>query len=96
MTGNTFDHNQRDIFVQTLEFPGGFSTEETTIDLVFADNTYIGHHRTDVEVNFQSDGIPVYAANTSVIVLDVDGVFPNPAEVDLGPVENGNEYLLKP
>lgn len=96
VSGNTFDHNQYDILVAPLGYPSGVSTEQTLIDLTVTDNAFLSHPG-EVVVDFKTEAgeaPPQWAANSSVLVVDEDGAFPDSEGVDLGPAENGNEYLL--
>jgi len=94
--GNVFQDNARGVAVWAVHGPNGFSTEPTLLGLDFHDNAYVDNHQFDVDVNFRAPAWAgnYYAANTWIIVADSDGAFPDPADVDPGPAESGNEYEL--
>lgn len=86
------------VAVWAVHGSNGFSTEPTLLGLDFHDNVYVDNSLLDVDVNFRAPAWAgnYFAANSAIMVADPDGVFPDPVNVELGPVENGNSYELNP
>ena len=93
---NRFEGNLFGINVQPV-FDGPPNTARRSLFLGVKDNTYIAN-TVDARVIFRhffGDAGDAFVRDSTVAVKDSDGVFPSPADVDLGPPENGNLYVLE-
>jgi hypothetical protein len=86
--GNVFQDNTRGVAVWAVHGPNGLRTEPTLLGLDFHDNVCVDNSLLDVDVDFRA---PVwagsyFAANTTMVIADSDGVFADLMDVELGPV----------
>ena len=73
------------------------STDESLTLLSVSGNNYVNNRMEDVGITFKTVKAPhSYVSNTSYFVEDLDFIFPDPEDVDLGPEENDNSYELIP
>lgn len=98
--GNTFQDSRFSIVVQPVR-DAFLNTARRDLILHVDDNTYIGitpgPGESDPAVTFHSQGLVAgsLVRDTTIVVEDGDGIFPDPATINVGGAPLGNSYVLE-